>query len=47
MVQNLLVNFDADPYMSDANWHILTPILSHKITLYVTMTYPIDNIKPG
>jgi len=46
MVQNLLVNFDTDPYMSDVNWHTLTLILSHKVTLNVTMIYPINNTEP-
>jgi len=42
--RKLHIKFDADPYMYDVNWHILTSILSYKVTLNVTMTYPINNI---
>jgi len=45
MVQNLLVNFNTDPYMNDVNCaNLSTPILTHGQCLNVTMISPIKTI---
>ena len=45
MVQNLLVNFNADPYINDVNWASFNPDFdAHGQCLSVIMISPIKTI---